>query len=129
MGFTWEHDAHIHLRRATTLRQLVGGAPLCGVHVQRRHLDPGDPPAALVGHRLMVLGFVGDPSAGLGLLDPADAMLEARRPGHRPGPRPVGVARVGLERLVPVGDRKIKGPAIGASLPSGNDGSREFGGG
>jgi alkylation response protein AidB-like acyl-CoA dehydrogenase len=29
MGFTWEHDAHIHLRRATTLRQLLGGtAPL-----------------------------------------------------------------------------------------------------
>ena len=29
MGFTWEHDAHIHLRRATTLRQLGGGtAPL-----------------------------------------------------------------------------------------------------
>ncbi len=29
MGFTWEHDAHIHLRRATTLRQMVGGsAPL-----------------------------------------------------------------------------------------------------
>ena len=29
MGFTWEHDAHIHLRRATTLRQVVGGtAPL-----------------------------------------------------------------------------------------------------
>jgi alkylation response protein AidB-like acyl-CoA dehydrogenase len=29
MGFTWEHDAHVHLRRATTLRLLVGGtAPL-----------------------------------------------------------------------------------------------------
>ncbi len=29
LGFTWEHDAHIHLRRATTLRQLLGGtAPL-----------------------------------------------------------------------------------------------------
>jgi alkylation response protein AidB-like acyl-CoA dehydrogenase len=29
MGFTWEHDAHVHLRRATTLRQIVGGtAPL-----------------------------------------------------------------------------------------------------
>jgi alkylation response protein AidB-like acyl-CoA dehydrogenase len=29
MGFTWEHDVHIHLRRATTLRQLLGGtAPL-----------------------------------------------------------------------------------------------------
>ncbi len=29
MGFTWEHDVHIHLRRAITLRQLAGGtAPL-----------------------------------------------------------------------------------------------------
>jgi alkylation response protein AidB-like acyl-CoA dehydrogenase len=29
MGFTWEHDVHLHLRRATTLRQLHGGtAPL-----------------------------------------------------------------------------------------------------
>ena len=26
MGFTWEHDAHLHLRRALTLRQLVGRA-------------------------------------------------------------------------------------------------------
>ncbi|HUA94347.1 MAG TPA: acyl-CoA dehydrogenase family protein, partial [Acidimicrobiales bacterium] len=25
MGFTWEHDAHLHLRRAATLRQLLGG--------------------------------------------------------------------------------------------------------
>ena len=25
MGFTWEHDVHIHLRRATTLRQTLGG--------------------------------------------------------------------------------------------------------
>jgi alkylation response protein AidB-like acyl-CoA dehydrogenase len=24
MGFTWEHDAHLHLRRALSLRQLVG---------------------------------------------------------------------------------------------------------
>jgi len=24
MGYTWEHDAHLYLRRATTLRQLVG---------------------------------------------------------------------------------------------------------
>ncbi len=26
MGFTWEHDAHLHLRRAATLRQWLGGA-------------------------------------------------------------------------------------------------------
>jgi alkylation response protein AidB-like acyl-CoA dehydrogenase len=25
IGFTWEHDAHLYLRRATTLRQLLGG--------------------------------------------------------------------------------------------------------
>ncbi|HUC36057.1 MAG TPA: acyl-CoA dehydrogenase [Acidimicrobiales bacterium] len=25
MGFTWEHDAHLHLRRAFSLRQLLGG--------------------------------------------------------------------------------------------------------
>jgi len=25
IGFTWEHDAHMHLRRATTLRALFGG--------------------------------------------------------------------------------------------------------
>ncbi|MEY2433256.1 MAG: hypothetical protein QOC92_2981 [Acidimicrobiaceae bacterium] len=26
IGFTWEHDAHMYLRRATTVRQLLGGA-------------------------------------------------------------------------------------------------------
>jgi alkylation response protein AidB-like acyl-CoA dehydrogenase len=25
IGFTWEHDAHLHLRRAVSLRQLLGG--------------------------------------------------------------------------------------------------------
>ncbi|MCX5043270.1 acyl-CoA dehydrogenase [Aldersonia sp. NBC_00410] len=27
IGFTWEHDAHLYLRRAGTLRQLLGGGP------------------------------------------------------------------------------------------------------
>ncbi|HMK62893.1 MAG TPA: acyl-CoA dehydrogenase [Acidimicrobiales bacterium] len=26
MGFTWEHDAHLHLRRSLSLRQLLGGS-------------------------------------------------------------------------------------------------------
>lgn len=26
IGFTWEHDAHLYLRRASTLRQLLGGS-------------------------------------------------------------------------------------------------------
>ncbi len=27
IGFTWEHDAHLYLRRALVLRQLLGGSP------------------------------------------------------------------------------------------------------
>ena len=38
MGFTWEHDAHLHLRRAATLRQLLGGAAARRASVARRAL-------------------------------------------------------------------------------------------
>ena len=54
MGFTWEHDAHVHLRRATTLRQLVGGtAPLRAESARlalagwRRRLSIDLPPEAV----------------------------------------------------------------------------------
>jgi 3-oxochol-4-en-24-oyl-CoA dehydrogenase len=30
IGFTWEHDAHLHLRRATTLRAVFGGSSAPG---------------------------------------------------------------------------------------------------
>jgi alkylation response protein AidB-like acyl-CoA dehydrogenase len=53
IGFTWEHDAHLYLRRATALRQLFGGpgpwraaaagAALGGI---RRHLAVDLPPEA-----------------------------------------------------------------------------------
>ena len=53
MGFSWEHDAHIHLRRATTMRQLVGGtAPLRAAAARaalgggRRPLSVDLPPVA-----------------------------------------------------------------------------------
>jgi len=42
MGFTWEHDAHLHLRRALSLRQLLGGTAPLRVQASR---------AALSGHR------------------------------------------------------------------------------
>ena len=55
MGFTWEHDAHVHLRRSTTLRQLVGGtAPLRAESARlalagwRRRLSIDLPPEAEV---------------------------------------------------------------------------------
>lgn len=38
MGFTWEHDAHLHLRRATTLRQLLGGPGPLRASVARQAL-------------------------------------------------------------------------------------------
>jgi len=36
MGFTWEHDAHLHLRRALSLRQLVGPTAALRVEASRR---------------------------------------------------------------------------------------------
>ncbi len=39
MGFTWEHDAHLHLRRALTLRQLVGPGGGLRVEATRSALE------------------------------------------------------------------------------------------
>jgi alkylation response protein AidB-like acyl-CoA dehydrogenase len=39
MGFTWEHDAHIHLRRATVLRQLLGSSSHLRQVAARRALE------------------------------------------------------------------------------------------
>lgn len=46
IGFTWEHEAHFYLRRATSLRQLLGGSPRWRARVAeltragvRRHLS------------------------------------------------------------------------------------------
>jgi 3-oxochol-4-en-24-oyl-CoA dehydrogenase len=47
IGFTWEHDAHLYLRRALALRQLLGGSPRWRARAAalaaagaRRHLPP-----------------------------------------------------------------------------------------
>ncbi|MEZ5169401.1 MAG: acyl-CoA dehydrogenase [Acidimicrobiia bacterium] len=53
IGFTWEHDAHLYLRRATTLRALVGPGDRWRVRAARlaadgvkRRLDADLPPEA-----------------------------------------------------------------------------------
>ena len=53
IGFTWEHDAHLYLRRATAMRQLLGGpaGPRAGlaraaIAGTRRHLQLELPPEA-----------------------------------------------------------------------------------
>ncbi|HYA68002.1 MAG TPA: acyl-CoA dehydrogenase, partial [Acidimicrobiales bacterium] len=38
MGFTWEHDAHLHLRRALTLRQVLGGTDALRIAATRAAL-------------------------------------------------------------------------------------------
>jgi alkylation response protein AidB-like acyl-CoA dehydrogenase len=53
LGFTWEHDVHLYLRRALTLRQLLGGASRWrraaasrALGGARRHLAPELPAGA-----------------------------------------------------------------------------------
>ena len=53
IGFTWEHDAHLYLRRAMALRQLLGGGGASRAEVarraltgERRHLTLDLPPEA-----------------------------------------------------------------------------------
>ena len=44
MGFTWEHDAHLHLRRALSLRQLLGGS--AALRAEASRAGAGRRPAA-----------------------------------------------------------------------------------
>ncbi|KAA0236082.1 MAG: Acyl-CoA dehydrogenase FadE34 [Acidimicrobiales bacterium] len=39
VGFTWEHDAHLYLRRATAVRQLLGGARQWRARVAQLAID------------------------------------------------------------------------------------------
>jgi len=39
IGFTWDHDAHLYLRRALELRQLLGGSAACRKRACRVALD------------------------------------------------------------------------------------------
>ncbi|MFA1551204.1 acyl-CoA dehydrogenase [Actinomadura chokoriensis] len=41
IGFTWEHDAHVYLRRALTLRSLLGSSKDWAAEVARLALDGG----------------------------------------------------------------------------------------
>jgi hypothetical protein len=55
-------------------------------------------------HEVVVVGVVGDVAGAVGLLDAADAVLEAGRAGHRPGPgQGLRVAQYG---------RKTRRPAV-----------------
>src|SRR5665811_1747239 len=74
------------LRGTPTDREHVAAG---GLHVERRQVlrDAGDPGVAQVGHPLMVGRVVADVARVLGLLEPTDAVLEARCPRNGPGAR------------------------------------------
>ncbi|MGD0882100.1 MAG: acyl-CoA dehydrogenase [Acidimicrobiales bacterium] len=79
MGFTWEHDAHVHLRRATTLRQLVGGtSPLRAESARlalagwRRRLTIDLPPEAEV-----LRAELGELAAGIAAIEDPEARHRA----------------------------------------------------
>jgi len=56
IGFTWEHDAHLYLRRALALRQLLGGGP-----VWRQRCAALTLAGARRSLRIPVAGDAGDP--------------------------------------------------------------------
>ncbi|MFF4366160.1 acyl-CoA dehydrogenase family protein [Streptomyces sp. NPDC001594] len=81
IGFTWEHDAHIHLRRALVARQLLG---------------PGD------AHRLRAVRL-----AAAGARRELRLRLPAEAEAHRPGAR----AAIGAARgLGPAAARRVLAP-------------------
>ncbi|WP_407553410.1 acyl-CoA dehydrogenase family protein [Streptomyces sp. Pv4-95] len=74
IGFTWEHDAHLHLRRATVARQLLGGGDTHRLRAARHAADGArralrlELPAEADGHRADARAAIGavrglDPAA------------------------------------------------------------------
>ncbi|MBW3665697.1 MAG: acyl-CoA dehydrogenase family protein, partial [Actinobacteria bacterium] len=105
IGFTWEHDAHLYLRRATAVRQLLGGTSVwrdrvCGLALAgaRRELsvELGDL-ADVDGLREEVRAFLDDLPE-----DPTDRRAALADSGyHRPHwPEPWGRDAGPVEQLV-----------------------------
>ncbi|MFI0349407.1 acyl-CoA dehydrogenase [Actinomadura sp. 9N407] len=95
IGYTWEHDAHFYLKRATTLRQLIGG---------RDRWAPRVTAAALAGtRRTLDIDLPGEARAGIRA---EIAKLDGRRSIVDAGllmphwPRPYGRAATPAEQLV-----------------------------
>jgi alkylation response protein AidB-like acyl-CoA dehydrogenase len=104
IGFTWEHDAHLYLRRAVALRQMLGGTRSwrrrcaeLAAHGARRelHLDLG---AAAQAHRAEIRETV-EQIAALPDEQRRAALADAGYLAPH-WPRPHGLAADALEQLV-----------------------------
>jgi alkylation response protein AidB-like acyl-CoA dehydrogenase len=104
IGFTWEHDAHIYLRRAMTLRAVFGGGHEWRVRAARAAMDGGrrrlaiDLPPDAEELRDEVRTFLGE----VGPLDTPARRVRLAEAGYlMPGwPRPWGRGATALELLV-----------------------------
>lgn len=104
IGFTWEHDAHIHLRRAIVARQLLGPgdghrvrAVRCAAGGARRELRL-DLPAQAEAHRAKARAAIEDARG----LDPAAARRILAPTGYAAPylPPPYGLGAGPVEQLV-----------------------------
>ena len=92
-------------------RELARG--IAEAHFLVGYGDAVDLALAQVGHALVVVGRIVDIAAQLVLLDPADAVHQAGRPGLDPGPCALLVALVGQEGLDPlIVDRVLLGQEL-----------------
>jgi 3-oxochol-4-en-24-oyl-CoA dehydrogenase len=109
IGFTWEHDAHLYLRRALALRQLLGGssawrdrAAALAVTGVRRHLALAERPAAIGAELGAIRAGVRALAASCAGL-PADQQRRAMADSGYAAPdwpAPHGLAASPAERLV-----------------------------
>jgi alkylation response protein AidB-like acyl-CoA dehydrogenase len=128
MGFTWEHDAHLHLRRAISIRQLLGGsarfrleAASAAIGGGRRTLDV-QLPAEAEEIRRRIAPVVGEVSAVHGA-ERRKALVDRRLVAPH-WPEPWGRGAGAVEQLVidqELAEAGVKRPnlAVGAwALPT-----------
>ncbi|MCB5907115.1 acyl-CoA dehydrogenase [Streptomyces pinistramenti] len=138
IGFTWEHDAHLYLRRATVARQLLGGGDTHRMRAARHGADgarralrlelPGEAAAHRARARTVIDGVRG--------LDPAAARRALAPTGYAAPhlPEPYGLGAGPVEQLaiqqelaaagVKVGDLGIATWVVPSLLAHGTDAQR-----
>lgn len=138
-GFTWEHDAHLHLRRATVARQLLGGgdthrqrAARLGAEGARRALQldlPAEAAEYAARARTVIDGVRGlDPAAVRRALAPAGYAAPHLPKPYGLGAGPVeqlAVQREFADAGVDVGDLGIAAWVVPALLAHGTEAQQE----
>ena len=107
--------------RGTPAQHQGAGRSCRVVDLQVRDVDAVDLGLAGADHEVVVGRVVGDVAGAVLLLDAADAVLESRRAGHRPGAgQGLRVALVRPEDLGAVVQRRGSGPVANCTRRSGS---------